>query len=409
MAITELVRCAATIAPMSTKGSQADKTARPAARSAAAAAAATLAALLAGCSTTSTTPTRAPAPAPAPFPYDRDGPGTNPPPELHRVPDATPRIEPQRKGGPNKPYEVMGKRYEPLTGDVPLVERGLASWYGRKFHGRPTSSGEVYNMYAMTAAHPTMPIPSYARVRNPANEREVIVRINDRGPFHSGRIIDLSYTAALKLDLLRGVAPVEVERITFEDIRTGAWLRGREAPPGLGTEPQEPPPVFVASSASGAPERSTTQTVRGGAEAAVAATARPDPAALLGAGAGTTGNATAVPLASAQAAAPSQAAAASASSEAVAPQPPLPQIQAKIAPGFWVQLGAFSKLDGAEKLREQVVARAEAFGPLLTVVREQALHRLQAGPYASREQASAAAEQLRSALGPLRPLVVERR
>ncbi|MFW2168236.1 septal ring lytic transglycosylase RlpA family protein, partial [Enterobacter cloacae complex sp.6722794] len=95
------------------------------------------------------------------------------------------------------------------------MDRGLASWYGRKFHGRPTSSGEVYNMYAMTAAHATLPIPSYARVRNPANGREVIVRINDRGPFHKGRIIDLSYTAALKLDLLRGVAPVEVRRITY--------------------------------------------------------------------------------------------------------------------------------------------------------------------------------------------------
>ncbi len=122
-------------------------------------------------------------------------------------------------GGPNKPYEVLGQRYVPLTTDAPLQEYGGASWYGRKFHGLPTSSGEIYDMYAMTAAHKTMPIPSYARVRNPANGRQVIVRINDRGPFAAGRVIDLSYVAALKLDLLRGVAPVQVERLTHREIR----------------------------------------------------------------------------------------------------------------------------------------------------------------------------------------------
>ena len=132
----------------------------------------------------------------------RDGPGSNPPANLAQVPDAEPRLEPLRSGGPNKPYEVFGRTYTPLAGDAALTERGLASWYGRKFHGRPTSSGEPYDMYAMTAAHKTMPIPSYARVRNPANGREVIVRINDRGPFHAGRVIDLSYTAALKLGVL---------------------------------------------------------------------------------------------------------------------------------------------------------------------------------------------------------------
>ncbi|EWS58628.1 RlpA-like protein precursor [Methylibium sp. T29-B] len=117
---------------------------------------------------------------------------------------------------------MLGRNYTPETRDVPIKEKGLASWYGRKFHGRKTASGEIYNMHAMTAAHKTMPLPSYARVRNPANGREVVVRINDRGPFVAGRVIDLSYTAALKLDLLRGVGPVEVERITYEDIRTGA-------------------------------------------------------------------------------------------------------------------------------------------------------------------------------------------
>ena len=170
-------------------------------------------------------------------PGERDGPPTNPPPNLERVPDAQPRIEPLRQGGPNKPYVVAGTRYVPMTTDAPLREQGLASWYGRKFHGRPTSSGEPYDMFAMTAAHPTMPIPSYARVRNPANGREVLVRVNDRGPFVRGRVIDLSYTAALRLGLLGGVAPVLVERLTFDDIRNGRWRRG-DAPDARADDPR---------------------------------------------------------------------------------------------------------------------------------------------------------------------------
>lgn len=154
-------------------------------------------------------------------PADRDGPPISPPADLALRPDAEPRVEPMRVGGPNKPYEVLGRRYEPLTSDVPLQHSGGASWYGRKFHGRPTASGEIYDMYAMTAAHKTMPIPSYARVRNLANGREIIVRVNDRGPFADGRIIDLSYTAALKLGVLAGVTPVEVRRITHAEIRAG--------------------------------------------------------------------------------------------------------------------------------------------------------------------------------------------
>lgn len=179
-------------------------------------------------------------------PPERDGPGASPPPDLHRVPDAVPRVEPLRSGGPNKPYEVLGQRHVPMTDDRPLQESGGASWYGRKFHGRPTASGEPYDMYAMTAAHKTMPIPSYARVRNPANGREVIVRVNDRGPFVAGRVIDLSYTAAFKLGLLGGVAPVQVERLTHEQIRAGRWAGpargGGTAPAGSALPPDDPAP-----------------------------------------------------------------------------------------------------------------------------------------------------------------------
>ena len=168
-------------------------------------------------------------------PVNRDGPPTSPPADLAQRPDAEPRVEPIRIGGPNKPYEVLGRRYEPLTTDAPLQQSGGASWYGRKFHGRPTASGEPYDMYAMTAAHKTMPIPSYARVRNPANGREVIVRINDRGPFADGRIIDLSYAAASKLGLLAGVAPVEVRRITHAEIRAAQAMAGVPAESMLAT------------------------------------------------------------------------------------------------------------------------------------------------------------------------------
>lgn len=142
--------------------------------------------------------------------YEDDGPGANPPPNLDAVPDAVPKAEPLHPFA-NSPYTINGVTYVPDTSGKPYLARGLASWYGRRFHGRPTASGEPYDMYAMTAAHRTLPIPSYVRVTNLANGRSVVVRINDRGPFHPGRIIDLSYTAAYKLGLLDKVGMVEVE------------------------------------------------------------------------------------------------------------------------------------------------------------------------------------------------------
>jgi len=183
-------------------------------------------------------------PAPGPVDTQRDGPPAQPPSDLMARPDPEPRVEPIRVGGPNKPYQVLGQSYTPLAVDAPVAETGLASWYGRKFHGRPTASGEIYDMYASTAAHRTMPIPSYALVRNPANGREVVVRINDRGPFHADRVIDLSYTAALKLGVLRGVAPVELRRLTHDDIRSGRW-RGETAVAILADD--VPPPADVAA------------------------------------------------------------------------------------------------------------------------------------------------------------------
>ncbi len=286
----------------------------------------------------------------------RDGPEANPPAGLAGVPDAEPRIEPIRSGGPNRPYEVLGQTYTPLTQDRAFRERGLASWYGRKFHGRRTASGEVYDMYAMTAAHPTLPIPSYARVRNPANGREVIVRINDRGPFHKGRIVDLSYTAALKLDLLRGVAPVELERLTFADIRSGAGRRGGSPAPADVPDRADPAESAVAIAPSVAPVSPDV--------AVPAPTFEPEAAALR-------------PLAS-------------------APK------------GFWIQLGAFRQRDGAESFQRRVADELEWLSPRLAVFVDTPLFRLQAGPYASREEAREGAERVREALQ-LVPLIVERR
>ena len=319
---------------------------------------------LAGCSSPALRPADPARPSPGTPPPGlppamdpgRDGPGANPPPDLLQLPDAEPRLELVRPGGANKPYETLGQAYTPLTGDPPLLQRGLASWYGRKFHGRSTANGETYNMYAMTAAHKTMPLPSYARVRNPANGREVVVRVNDRGPFHSDRVIDLSYTAALKLGLLGGAAPVEIERITYEAIRAGSWRT----------------PANLASMAVAAPT------------AAARPAALPAPAPVP---------ASAVPEAALPLPAETQA---------------LAQPAAKAARGFWLQLGAFAQRDGALGFQQRVAGEVAWLAPLLTIFSEHRLHRLQAGPYVSRSDARQAADRLREALN-LIPAVVERR
>lgn len=142
-----------------------------------------------------------------------DGPGANMPANLDDIPDAEPKSEPLHRYA-NRPYVALGKTYTPMIIAGNYKERGIASWYGKKFHGQRTSSGEVYDMYAMTAAHPTLPIPSYARVTNLVSGKSVVVRINDRGPFLHERVMDLSYTAAHKLGVIgNGSAEVEVESL----------------------------------------------------------------------------------------------------------------------------------------------------------------------------------------------------
>jgi len=149
-----------------------------------------------------------------------DGPGADAPANLDATPDAVPRAEPLHRYA-NRPYAALGKTYTPLEKTGNYKERGIASWYGKKFHGQRTSSGETYDMYGMTAAHPTLPIPSYARVTNLSTHKSVVVRINDRGPFLHDRIMDLSYTAAHKLDIVgNGSSEVEVESIAADAVAT---------------------------------------------------------------------------------------------------------------------------------------------------------------------------------------------
>jgi len=145
--------------------------------------------------------------------YKDDGPGDGPAIDPDTIPDAVPKAEPLHRFA-NNPYSVFGRNYVPLRELKPYQARGIGSWYGRRYHGQKTSSGEIYDMYAMTAAHPILPIPSYVRVTNPANGKSVVVRVNDRGPFHAGREIDLSWTAAYKLGYVgQGSTLVVVESI----------------------------------------------------------------------------------------------------------------------------------------------------------------------------------------------------
>ena len=181
-------------------------------------AAAGLALLLAGCSSKSTV-----------------GTGDYPPPEprdISGIPDAVPRAEPYSRYGNPESYVVFGKRYYTRPDSQDYKERGIASWYGSKFHGRRTSSGEPYDLYKMTAAHKSLPLPTYARVTNLRNGRSIIVKVNDRGPFHNNRIIDLSYVAAAKLGILEnGTGLVEVEAIDTSMPQPAATRVAEQAAP----------------------------------------------------------------------------------------------------------------------------------------------------------------------------------
>ncbi len=217
-----------------------------------------VAALLAGCASPpgKAPPAVVPAPAGAPTAspaaparpgyYKDDGPGDNVPANLDAIPEPVPRAEPLHRFA-NRPYTVFGREYVPATSLRPYRERGVASWYGRKFHGEKTSTGDVYDMYALTAAHPTLPLPSYARVTNVATGRSVVVRVNDRGPFLHNRLIDLSYAAAQRIGIAqKGSGEVEVEALlpgTPTTVAAAPLPPVALAPGPPASRPAEPMPV----------------------------------------------------------------------------------------------------------------------------------------------------------------------
>jgi len=330
-----------------------------------------LAVIIAGCSSTGTRK--------AGGYYKDDGPGTDIPSGIDKTPDAIPRIEPLASGA-NRPYSVLGKRYVPITDpDRPYKARGTASWYGKKFHGNSTSIGEPYDMYSMTAAHPTMPLPSYARVTSSVNGRTIIVRVNDRGPFHSGRIMDLSYTAAHKLGLIgNGSGEVTVERILPAEIRLAESQGGVVTAAG----------VSAAGAAGGADEAvastplpASSLTMRELEPASVAATGGPGARSIAPANSPTvantsTGTATAV---------------ASVGSTAVP----------AAAGGVYLQMGAFSQPTNAQALVQRVNSQLDAAAGNGSAVVQQsgALYRVRLGPYADRATALNVAQQVADRTG----------
>jgi rare lipoprotein A len=377
---------------------------------------------LAGCGTapqqpSSTQPTAGPRGKPQPEPgvpvlppagsgrgayYQDDGPGENPPPNLMATPDAEVRDEPLLPRS-NKPYTVWGKAYAPIVDPKQtFVQRGLGTWYGKKFHGQRTSSGELYDMYKMTAAHPTLPIPSYAKVTNLDNGKQVVVRINDRGPFHSTRVIDVSYTAALKLGLLiKGSHQLEVERILPGDAARFNAARGQQQKEAQAAPPASSAPP--AASAAGTATAGTASTPTAGAPPAM-----PRAAPLIY-----------TPQAASDGAAPpagvfpaggNAASAGATLSPALAVMPASPALNpsgaaATARSGFYLQLGAYARADNAEAVRAKLSNDTTLSG--LEVVASGDVQRLYSGPYATRQEAAQAILGLPPALG-LKPLIIQR-
>lgn len=270
--------------------------------------------------------------------YKDDGPADDIPDNLDDIPDAQPQLEPLHRFA-NRPYEVLGKSYVPNTRLKPVRQRGIASWYGKKFHGQKTSIGETYDMFAMTAAHPTLAIPSYVRVTNVGNGRTVIVRVNDRGPFHADRIIDLSYAAAHRLGYVNnGSTLVEVEAMLPTGPTSPLYAEARQ------------PPLPVKSPAPPADQGDFEQLM----------------AQLAVDGAATTKAADAV------------------NGE---------------ARGLFLQLGAFSNADNAESLRSHLARELDWLGEGIQIQASGGIHRVHLGPYPSRSDAERVAERIRLALG----------
>lgn len=270
--------------------------------------------------------------------YKDDGPGDEIPDNLDGIPDAQPQPEPLHRFA-NRPYEVLGKSYVPNTTWKPLRQRGIASWYGRKFHGQKTSIGETYDMFAMTAAHPTLAIPSYVRVTNVGNGRSVVVRVNDRGPFHADRIIDLSYAAAYRLGYIdNGSTLVEVEAVLATGPTSPLYADARlpplpARPPVLSADHDEFEQLMTQLAVDGISGAKPTDAVNGATK------------------------------------------------------------------GLFLQLGAFSNAENAESLRSHLARELDWLSEGIQIQVSGGIHRVHLGPYPSRGDAERVAERIRLALG----------
>jgi rare lipoprotein A len=308
--------------------------------------------------------------------YKDDGPGENPPQDLESMVDPIPVVEAYSRSG-NKPYVVFGKTYTPLIDSTtPLKQRGIASWYGKKFHGQKTSSGELYDMYKITAAHPILPIPSYARVTNLENGKQIIVRINDRGPFHSSRIIDLSYTAALKLGYLgKGSSQLEIERLLPDDIEKMAENRKNQPPALMPNIASAPVPALPMVSAS----KVVTAVVAASTSSASSAAARVEQRSFD-------------ELLAAQ------------DSKAIEK---IDGSASVTTPSFYIQLGAYAIRANAEATMARLKSKAAVRLPDFDIVQQGSLYRLISGPFSTRAEANSAIAQ-NSDLGIAKPVVVQR-
>ncbi|CAN5297530.1 septal ring lytic transglycosylase RlpA family protein [soil metagenome] len=282
--------------------------------------------------------------------YQNDGPPDRVPAEMSSTPDALPNVETIRSSNA-RPYTVLGRSYKPMTALGNYKQRGLASWYGKQFHGESTASGERYDMYAMTAAHKTLPIPSYARVTSVKSGKSVIVRINDRGPFHDDRIIDLSYAAAVRIGGPNvGTQLVDVELLMPDEIAQIRDARGRgdtavaEAAPSAVAPAPLPAPVVVPSSAVTPVSTS------------VPASSAPAPATPPG-----TASIDAVPSASVVA----------------------------------IQVGAYSVRSNADAMVDRLSRDLPDLAARATVVMRDGLYRVRIGPYGDALQAIADQQRLR--------------
>ena len=301
--------------------------------------------------------------------YLDDGPGKPDPQRVARLmrePDPVPKHEPLLARA-NRPYRVMGQDFAPMTERKPYKKQGVASWYGQRFHGKPTSTGETYDMYQMTAAHPTLPLPSYARVTRLDNGRSVVVRVNDRGPFLRGRLIDLSYLAASKLGYVgQGHAKVEVELLNPADAAKGRTLTAQPAVKAVPVQARTLPAVSLATAELDLPGDEGAPADK---ELAPAEAPRAD----------------------------GRAGAAGSNGVDAGPSAPMPAPARRAAEGdsgWFLQLGVFRQLDNALRVQREQMARSTPSDPPVELVQRGDQYRVLLGPYADEADARAVAADI---------------